>query len=82
MVLVQDLLHPDPLTERSRHKLKRLVQAPNTFFIDVKCPGCRNINTIFSHAQTVITCDDCSSVVATPSGGKCHLTEGASFRRK
>jgi len=22
------------------HKLKRLVQSPNSFFMDVKCPGC------------------------------------------
>jgi small subunit ribosomal protein S27e len=28
-----------------------LIQNPNSFFMDVKCPGCFHITTIFSHAQ-------------------------------
>ncbi|KAE9414053.1 hypothetical protein Angca_006732, partial [Angiostrongylus cantonensis] len=40
MPLAVDLLHPDPEKERQRHKLKRLVQHPNSYFMDVKCPGC------------------------------------------
>merc|ERR1712137_1492959 len=48
-----DLLNPDPLKEAQKHKLKRLVQSPNSFFMDVKCPGCYNITPVFSHAQTV-----------------------------
>ena len=35
-----DLLHPPRELEQRRHKLKRLVQSPNSFFMDVKCPGC------------------------------------------
>jgi len=35
-----DLLHPPRELEQQRHKLKRLVQSPNSFFMDVKCPGC------------------------------------------
>ena len=35
-----DLLHPLPSVEAQKHKLKRLVQTPNSFFMDVKCPGC------------------------------------------
>ena len=38
-----DLLHPPRELEQRRHKLKRLVQSPNSFFMDVKCPGCFNI---------------------------------------
>ena len=49
-----DLLHPPKELEQKRHKLKRLVQSPNSFFMDVKCPGCFNITTVFSHAQTVV----------------------------
>ena len=37
-----DLLHPSPANEKRKHKLKRLVQSPNSFFMDVKCPGCFN----------------------------------------
>ena len=35
-----DLLHPDKAQEAKTHKLKRLVQSPNSFFMDVRCPGC------------------------------------------
>ena len=38
-----DLLHPSPANEKRKHKLKRLVQSPNSFFMDVKCPGCFNM---------------------------------------
>ena len=37
--LARDLLHPSPEEERRKHKLKRLVQSPNSYFMDVKCPG-------------------------------------------
>jgi small subunit ribosomal protein S27e len=38
-VLAQDidLLHPPAALEARKHKLKRLVQSPNSFFMDVKC---------------------------------------------
>lgn len=67
MPLAVDLLYPDPQKERQNHKLKRLVQHPNSYFMDVKCQGkflftiflnfnlgCFRITTVFSHAQTVI----------------------------
>ncbi|CEP24842.1 40S ribosomal protein S27-B AltName: Full=YS20; AltName: Full=RP61 [Cyberlindnera jadinii] len=81
-VLVQDLLHPSAATEAKQHKLKTLVQGPRSYFMDVKCPGCLNITTVFSHAQTAVTCDSCATVLTTPTGGKAKLTEGSSFRRK
>jgi small subunit ribosomal protein S27e len=40
MPLLEDLLHPSEKEEARRHKLKRLVQSPNSYFMDVKCPGC------------------------------------------
>ena len=51
-----DLLNVDPAEEQNLHKLKRLVQSPDSFFMDVKCPQCQTVNTIFSHIQTVVTC--------------------------
>ncbi len=38
-----DLLHPDPRVEERTHKLKRLVQSPNSYFMDVKCNKCMNV---------------------------------------
>ena len=45
MVLANDidLLHQPQELEKRKHKLKRLVQSPNSFFMDVKCQGCFNM---------------------------------------
>ena len=52
-----DLLFPNFELEKESHKLKRLVQTPDSYFMDVKCPGCFAVATIFSHAQTPIQCE-------------------------
>ena len=66
---VNDLRYPTAEEEAQKHKLKRLVQAPNSYFIDVKCPGCFNMyvfvilsflfhsTTVFSHAQSAVVCE-------------------------
>ncbi|EEB07255.1 40S ribosomal protein S27 [Schizosaccharomyces japonicus yFS275] len=82
MVLTVDLLNPSHESELRKHKLKQLVQSPRSFFMDVKCPGCFNITTVFSHAQTVVICGSCATVLCQPTGGKARLMEGCSFRRK
>ncbi|KAJ3174249.1 40S ribosomal protein S27 [Geranomyces variabilis] len=46
------------------------------------CPGCMAITTVFSHAQTVVLCGSCATVLCQPTGGKARLTEGCSFRKK
>ncbi|CAL1533184.1 unnamed protein product, partial [Lymnaea stagnalis] len=76
MPLAKDLLHPSLEEEKRKCKLKRLVQSPNSYFMDVKCPGCYKITTVFSHAQTVVLCVGCSTVLCQPTGGKARLTEG------
>ena len=48
-----DLLNIDPAEEQGQHKLKQLVQSPESFFMDVKCPQCQHVNTIFSHPSSV-----------------------------
>ncbi|KXN67915.1 hypothetical protein CONCODRAFT_79957 [Conidiobolus coronatus NRRL 28638] len=82
MVLAVDLLNPTIEHQKRSHKLKRLVASPNSYFMDVKCPGCFNITTVFSHAQTVVVCGSCAKVLCSPTGGKARLTEGSSFRKK
>ncbi|ELK32350.1 40S ribosomal protein S27 [Myotis davidii] len=52
MPLAKDLLHPFPEEEKRKHKKKCLVQSPISYFMDVKCPGCYKITTVFSLAQT------------------------------
>lgn len=68
MQIEDDLLHPNPATEKKKHKLKRLVQAPNSFFMDVKCPGCFNmlVSLLVSCLQVydMSTCLYCTCGVA------------------
>ncbi len=92
--LEEDLLYPNVQNEKKKHKVQRLIPSPNSYFMDVKCPGCykmyatlnNNINfsstTVFSHATTVVLCAGCSTVLCQPTGGKARLTEGCSFRKK
>merc|ERR1712037_576830 len=82
MPLAKELLLPLAKDEQRKHKLKRLVQHPNSYSMDVKCPGCYRITTVFSHAQTVVVCSGCSTVLCQSTGGRARLTEGCSFRRK
>ncbi|XP_022197578.1 40S ribosomal protein S27 isoform X2 [Nilaparvata lugens] len=82
MPLAKDLLHPTPAEEKRRHKLKRLVQHPNSYFMDVKCPGCYKITTMFSHAQSDVPCEGCSMALCRQTGGKAILRDGCSFRKK
>ena len=77
-----DILHPDPVLEARKHKLKKLVPAPKSFFMDVRCPGCYQITTVFSHAQSVVVCASCNATLCQPTGGRCRLMEGCSFRPK
>eukprot|EP00028_Trichosphaerium_sp_Am-I-7-wt_P009562 CAMPEP_0168522678 /NCGR_PEP_ID=MMETSP0405-20121227/9485_1 /TAXON_ID=498012 /ORGANISM="Trichosphaerium sp, Strain Am-I-7 wt" /LENGTH=86 /DNA_ID=CAMNT_0008544315 /DNA_START=16 /DNA_END=276 /DNA_ORIENTATION=- len=80
--LERDLLYPSAEEEARKYKKHRLLPNPNSYFMDVKCPGCYNITTVFSHASTVVLCGACSTVLCQPTGGKARLTEGCSFRRK
>merc|ERR1712166_525900 len=56
-----DLLNVDPSQEEHLHKLKKLVQAPNSYFFDVRCSQCLQITCIFSHSQTSVPCPRFSS---------------------
>mmetsp|Transcript_65374 Transcript_65374/g.147493 ORF Transcript_65374/g.147493 Transcript_65374/m.147493 type:complete len:83 (-) Transcript_65374:347-595(-) len=80
--MVKDMLKPSKADEKRTHKLKRLVQEPNSFFMDVRCADCFTITTVFSHAQTVVYCSNCSTMLCTPTGGHARLSEGCSYRKK
>jgi len=82
MPLAKDLLNPSLEEEKRKCKLKRLVQSPNSYFMDVKCPNCVKITTVFSHAQTVVLCVGCNTILCRPTGGKARLTTGTSYRRR
>ncbi|XP_025774038.1 40S ribosomal protein S27-like [Puma concolor] len=78
---VKDLLYPSP-EEKRKGKKKRLVRGPNSYFMDMRYPGCYKITTIFNHTQTVALSVSCSTVLCQPTGRKARLTEGCSFRQQ
>jgi small subunit ribosomal protein S27e len=82
MTLCLDVLNPSRAHEAKTHKLKRLVQSPDSYFMDVKCAACQHINILFSHADTSVTCTKCKMVLCQPTGGLARLSEGVSFRKK
>jgi small subunit ribosomal protein S27e len=66
--------------KRKKQKKKQRVQSPNSYFIDVKCPGCYKITMVFSH--TLMVALDVVEQCSLLQGGKAWLKEGYSFRRK
>ena len=80
--MVKDLRYPSKSAEKKMHKLKRLIQSPNSYFMDVKCQGCFHITTVFSHAQSVVLCASCSTTLTMPTGGRCTVTDGCQYRKK
>ncbi|KAJ5066431.1 40S ribosomal protein S27-RELATED [Anaeramoeba ignava] len=81
MVLEKDLLNPKRKDEKQKHKKKRLIPTPNSYFLDVKC-HCGEVSTLFSHSNTVVKCPSCNRVLCTPSAGKAKITPGLQARKK
>ena len=77
-----DLINVDPAEEQAMHKLKRKVQGPDSHFMDVKCPVCQTVSTVFSHPKKVVLCPNCHNILAVPKGGKGKLSVGVAWRRK
>lgn len=61
---------------RSHWSLEKGFRLINEIFLYL---GCLNISTVFSHAQTVVLCSSCGTVLCQPTGGRARLTEGKSF---
>lgn len=45
-------------------------QEPESRFVKVRCPKCKNEQNIYGKATTVIKCLVCGFVLAEPTGGK------------
>jgi len=77
-----DLLNIPDSVEQKRHKLKRTVQAPNSYFMNVKSGENNNLAVVFSHSQTPIYCPSTNQVLAKVTGGKVLLADRCSFSVK
>ena len=69
-----DLLNIPEEIEMRRHKLRRTVPAPNSYFLKIKCPTCKSVVMAFSHAQNSAECTNCNQPIAKTSGGKIRIS--------
>ncbi|KAF1744745.1 hypothetical protein MXB_2208 [Myxobolus squamalis] len=81
MPLYKDLSNPSPQDEIRKHKTKRLVPFPNSYFSEVECANCKKIQTLFSHVSSPVFCVGCSSMIAKPTGGKTKLAKDCKYKR-
>jgi len=49
------------------------LKEPNSKFIKIRCPKCRNEQITFGKAASVVPCLVCGKVLAEPSGGKSKI---------
>ncbi len=47
-----------------------VTKEPNSKFIKVRCPKCKNEQIIFGKIATTVKCLVCEKTLAEPSGGK------------
>lgn len=65
--------------EARRHKLKRTIPTPNSYFMKIRCSECSTIALCFSHANIAITCASCNKKLCRPTGGKVKIATKCAF---
>ena len=53
--------------------MKELIKEPNSKFIKLRCPKCKNEQIIFGKSATKVNCLVCDKVIAEPTGGKTKI---------
>ncbi len=51
----------------------KLIPKPQSTFLRVKCLKCGNEQLIFGSPVNKVTCNVCSELLATPTGGKAKI---------
>jgi small subunit ribosomal protein S27e len=49
------------------------VREPESKFIKLRCPKCKNEQIVFGKAATVVKCLVCEKVISEPAGGKARV---------
>jgi small subunit ribosomal protein S27e len=52
---------------------KARVTEPESKFIKLRCPKCKNEQIVFGKSATTVKCLVCEKVIAEPSGGKAKV---------
>ncbi len=50
-----------------------MVGEPNSKFIKVRCPKCKNEQIIFGKSASEVKCLVCEKILAEPTGGKTRI---------
>ena len=45
------------------------IPVPSSKFQKISCKECNEIQVIFSHAASEVTCNSCGNIIAKPTGG-------------
>jgi len=45
------------------------IPVPNSKFQKISCKECNEIQVVFSHAASEVTCNSCGNILAKPTGG-------------
>ena len=48
-------------------------QEPESKFIKLRCPKCKNEQIIFGKSSSIVKCLVCEKVISEPSGGKARV---------
>ena len=49
------------------------MREPNSKFVKIRCPKCKNEQIMFGKSSSIIKCLVCDKVLAEPSGGKAKI---------
>jgi len=52
---------------------EKLIPAPRSRFLRVKCHQCGNEQLVFSHATNRVHCNVCGALLAEPKGGRADI---------
>ena len=53
--------------------MKEYIKEPNSKFIKLRCPKCKNEQIMFGKTATKVKCLVCDKVLAIPTGGKSRI---------
>jgi small subunit ribosomal protein S27e len=50
-----------------------IIKEPNSKFIKLRCPKCKNEQIVFGKSASTVKCLVCEKVIAEPTGGKTRV---------
>ena len=53
--------------------MKDLIPSPDSRFVKVRCPKCKNEQVIFGKSATKVKCLVCGKILGEPTGGKTKI---------